>query len=150
MPQEWKLRPGREDDIRPMYMLDLVCFDEPFRFNLRSMRQFVLQDNAIVLVAESGNRLVGFVVVHLVEKNAAYVVTLDVVGELRRRGLGGALIAAAEVAAKQAGAQRMVLHVSTDNHAAIGFYERHQFAWARPCAEFYGPGLDAALYEKCL
>jgi ribosomal-protein-alanine N-acetyltransferase len=144
----WQLRAGREADIRAMYMLDLVCFDEPFRFTLAAMRRFVLQRGAIVIVAEADGRLAGFVVVHPVKRATGYVVTLDVSAEFRRRGLASALMTAAERQALQAGVEEMALHVYTGNSTAIAFYERLGFQRGELCAGFYGPGMDAWVYSK--
>jgi ribosomal-protein-alanine N-acetyltransferase len=146
----WALRAGGEEDIRAMYMLDLVCFDEPFRFTLAAMRRFVLQRGAIVLVAEADGRLAGFVVVHRLRKAQAYVVTLDVATEFRRRGLARALIAAAEWQAVQVGMEAMALHVYTENETAVAFYERLGFPRGELCAAFYGAGLDAWVYSKAI
>ncbi len=148
MSVSWNLRPGREDDLRAMYMLDLVCFDEPFRFTLPAMRRFVQQRGAIAIVAEAQARLVGFIVVHLVREKIAYVVTLDVAGEFRRKGIAAALVRAAEIQAGELGAAAMALHVSTANAAAIAFYEREGYRRLGFCAGFYSPSHDAFTYRK--
>jgi ribosomal protein S18 acetylase RimI-like enzyme len=153
MPPEWTLRQGRENDIRAMYLLDLVCFDEPFRFDQRSMRRFALQVGALVVVAESDTKLAGFVVVHLVRKakrTVGYVVTVDVAREFRRRGLARTLIAEVERQAAQAGAAEMALHVHTGNEAAIAFYERSGYSRGIACKSFYGDRLDGWTYVKQL
>jgi ribosomal-protein-alanine N-acetyltransferase len=149
----WKLRAGREEDIRAMYMLDLVCFDEPFRFNLASMRRFVQHRGATVIVAESEGKLIGFVVVHPVKRalqNIAYVVTLDVAREFRRRGLARELMQAAERQAAKAGAGAMALHVYAGNDAAVDFYERAGYVRQERVQDFYGEGLDGWVYSKQL
>ena len=149
----WTLRPGREDDVRPMYMLDLVCFEEPFRFDLQSMLRFLLQPGAIVVVAEAEGQSAGLVVVHLVRQarqRAGYVVTLDVAREFRRMGLAKALMQEAEMRVKDAGAAAMALHVFAGNAAAIAFYERVGYLRGDGCEAFYGDGLDAWRYGKGL
>jgi ribosomal-protein-alanine N-acetyltransferase len=153
MPPEWTLRPGREDDIRAMYILDLVCFDEPFRFDLRSMRRFARHPGALVVVAEADAALVGFVVAHLVRRGrrrVGYVVTLDVAPEFRRLGLAHALMSAAELQAAAESADTMALHVYAGNAPAVAFYEHFGYSRGAACPSFYGKGLDGWIYTKPL
>jgi ribosomal-protein-alanine N-acetyltransferase len=149
----WTLREGRESDVRAMYMLDLVCFEEPFRFDLNAMRQFVLHPGAIVQVAEAEGKLVGFVVMHLVRRRRrriGYVVTLDVAREFRRQSMALGLMQVAEVQAAAAGAVEAMLHVHSGNVPAIAFYERAGYLRGERIPAFYGEGRDAWLYRKAL
>ncbi len=148
--KQWTLRSGRAADVPAMHALDLVCFEEPFRFDLKSMRRFALRVGAIVVVAESLGELVGFVVVHLERGRLAYVVTLDVAPEFRRKGLARGLMVSAEEEALRAGAERMELHVFAGNAAAIAFYERMGFERVVLDEGFYGEDLDAWTYWKRL
>jgi ribosomal protein S18 acetylase RimI-like enzyme len=133
-----------------MYALDLICFDEPFRFDLKSMRRFALTVEAIVVVAVSAGELVGFVIVHLERGHLAYVVTLDVAPAYRRMGLARALMSEATEQALKSGADRLGLHVFAGNAAATAFYERLGFERVAADVGFYGDGLDAWTYMKVL
>jgi len=148
--QGWTLRVGRAADVPAMYALDLICFEEPFRFDLRSMRRFAMRVGAIVVVAESLGGLAGFVIVHMERGRLAYVVTLDVAPEFRRRGLARGLMASAEGEALRAGAEWMGLHVFAGNASAIAFYERLGFERVAVDEGFYGAGLNAWSYRKRL
>jgi len=153
MNDEIFLRDYRAGDLDAMFRLDEACFEEPFRFDRESMREFAEEKNAIVRVAEKvGGEMVGFLIVH-VERAAtgqrAYVVTLDVAAECRQQGLGGRLMREAEACAAAAGAQWMQLHVFTGNAAAIRFYQRLGYQQLRVQRRFYGAaGLDAFVYGK--
>ena len=144
----WTLRPGRARDVPAMHALDLLCFEESFRFDLKSMRKFALKVGAIVVVAEAAGELVGFVIVHLERRRLAYVVTLDVAPAFRRMGLAKALMIEAERQSSKAGADRLRLHVFVQNSAAINFYERLRFHRESMDGGFYGDGLDAWIYWK--
>jgi ribosomal-protein-alanine N-acetyltransferase len=146
----WTLRMGRPADVPAMYALDLVCFEEPFRFDLKAMRRFALRAGAIVVVAKAAGKLVGFVIVHLERGRLAYVVTLDVAPAFRRMGLASALMSEAENEALQCGADRLGLHVFTGNAAATDFYERLGFRRVELVSDFYRSGLDAWTYLKSL
>jgi ribosomal-protein-alanine N-acetyltransferase len=145
---EWKLRAGRAADLAAMYALDLDCFEEPFRFDLKSMRRFASQAGAMVVVAQAAKDLIGFVIVQMERGRLAYVVTLDVAPARRRRGLARALMAEAEQQARDAGADRMGLHVFIENAEAITFYEGLGYERKSLDEGFYGEGLDALVYLK--
>ena len=80
------LRDYRPGDSEAMYALDLVCFEPPFRFSRAAMRGFAEAVGALTVLAEAQGELAGFCIAQL-EKQNAYVVTLDVAPTWRRRGL---------------------------------------------------------------
>ena len=147
------LRDGAPADIDAMYWLDLVCFDERFRFDLRSMRRYATHPDAIVLVAEVDREMRGFIVVNPSRRRAlraAYITTLDVHPDFRRFGIARALVAEAERRSAEAGAASMQLHVFTGNMAAIRFYESAGYEQLLLTEDFYAPGLAAWAYLKAL
>jgi ribosomal-protein-alanine N-acetyltransferase len=140
------LRSGTAADVAAMYWLDNLCFAEPFRFDLRAMRNFATQRDAIVVVAEASDLLLGIVIVEVSRRTAltsAYVVTLDVHPEHRRAGLARAPMAEAQRRALALGVNHIRLHVSSENAAAISFYERIGFERIATVSDFYAAGLDA-------
>jgi ribosomal-protein-alanine N-acetyltransferase len=132
-----------------MYALDLVCFEPPFRFSRAAMRGFAEAVGALTVLAEAQGELAGFCIAQL-EKQNAYVVTLDVAPTWRRRGLARRLMAELESKARAAGATAMALHVFTGNTGAIQFYESIGYNRAGRAEAFYGRGLDALVYRKRL
>jgi ribosomal-protein-alanine N-acetyltransferase len=155
MIEEIELKEYRPDYLDAMYALDQECFSPEFRFDRESMRAFAEEPDAIVRIALlASGKIVGFVIVHLEpveEKQRAYVVTLDVAEEYRRRGVAQRLLSQAEERAAAAGAQWMELHVFTGNYAAIRFYESSGYGRADLRRRFYGrAGMDAFVYRKDL
>ena len=148
------LRKYLEGDLDKIVRLDESCFDEEFRFDRRSMKVYVEALNAVSLIAEKDDEIVGFVIVHIDRVATGwrgYVVTLDVAAEFRRRGLAKHMMQAVELLAKTDGAQHMELHVFTENEGAIRFYERMGYERAAMRRRFYGAeGLDAFVYRKKL
>jgi ribosomal-protein-alanine N-acetyltransferase len=149
------LRDYRSSDIEAMFRLDEACFAEEFRFDRESMREFAEVGSAFVRVAEKVcGEIVGFVITHIEEVAAArraYVVTLDVAEECRRKGLARRLMTEAEERAIAAGVRWIQLHVFTGNAGAIQFYEELGYERIRTRRRFYGaPGLDAFVYGKDL
>ena len=150
---EFTLRAGGLADLKAMHELDLMCFDKQFRFDLKSMTKYATHPEAIVIIAESGIELRGFIIVNPTRRramHAAYVTTLDVHPDFRRLGMARALLAAAEQSAASAGATTMQLHVFTGNSAAISFYESAGYEQLLLTEDFYSTGLDAFAYLKTL
>ena len=153
MMASWQLRLGRAADVPAMYELDLLCFTEPFTFDLPSMRRFATQKNAIVVVAEALGSLAGFAILNvenMLGAKLAYITTLDVHPEQRRLGLASQLMDEAEYLAKSAGAGLATLHVYADNESAIAFYERRGYLRGSADVDFYAPGMSAWSYTKLL
>jgi len=147
----FELREGRASDVDAMYRLDLLCFEPPFRFSLRTMRQFVTHKNSCSILAEVEQTLVGFVIVEIERAGKAirgYVLTLDVHPQHRRRGIAKALMTAAEKESAEAGADSLWLHVDQRNEAAVEFYERTGYRRSGSAVAFYDSGRDAWIYEK--
>jgi len=147
--REIVLRSYCEGDLDAMFRLDEACFEEPFRFTQAAMRRFAESHKAKVVIAESNGSLVGFAILHI-EGRVGYVVTLDVVKQLRGRGLALRLMQAMEQHAVEAGCAVVGLHVFVANDDAIRFYERAGYSRAGDVPGFYGEGLDAWAYRKKL
>jgi [ribosomal protein S18]-alanine N-acetyltransferase len=150
------LREYRSGDLERMVRLDEVCFSDAFQFDRRTMRQFAEARGAIVVIAEdalvSAGLMAGFIIVHLegsARERYGYIVSIDVVPELRRAGLGGVLLGEAERQVRAAGVRRVGLHVAVDNAGAIRFYEGLGYARVGVAKGFYPEaGLDALIYLK--
>jgi ribosomal-protein-alanine N-acetyltransferase len=93
------LRPGTKADVEAMYRLDCLCFEEPFRFDLWTLRRFATQRDALVVVDETEGALRGFVIAEVSRRRevaCGYVATIDVHPEHRRAGLARRLMAEVE------------------------------------------------------
>ena len=136
-----------------MYALDVICFDERFRFSRSAMLKFAEAKKARVAIAEDGETIAGFAIVHLervLRVPVAYVVTLDVAPEFRRQGVAGELMLRLEEEARSAGCVEMVLHVFPGNGEAIRFYERAGYERSGVARKFYGAAGDAWVYRRQL
>lgn len=147
------LRGYRAGNLDAMHALDVACFEKPFRFSRSAMRRFAEAKKAHVVIAEEGDRLMGFVILHMEQAEegcAGYIITLDVDPALRRRGVAKLLMQEIERQAQIEGCAALVLHVFTGNETAIRFYANAGFARSHRAEGFYGPGLDAWVYHKLL
>jgi ribosomal-protein-alanine N-acetyltransferase len=149
-----RLREYTERDLKTIFALDEVCFESPFRFSARAMKQFAEARNALTVVAEAETgEIAGFCIAHVERAGKglrAYVVTLDVAPLYRRHGLAGQMMQCIEQQALEAGCDSMELHVSVDNEGAIAFYERQGYERSHMVKSFYGLGRHAYVYRKSL
>ena len=85
-----------------------------------------------VIVAESAGEVVGWGSLSAYHGRAGYRHTVKNAVYVRhdalRRGIGSALLAVAEAAAREAGAVSIVLDVETDNLSAIRLYQNRGYA----------------------
>jgi len=133
-----------------MFELDLLCFDEPFRFCYATMEQFAHHTFSVAFVIETHPLMSAFLLLDLKPGEPAYINTVDVHPAQRRLGLGRALLDAAEGAASAREAKFITLHVSTENEAALRLYESCGYRKTHKRVSFYGDGLHAFFLEKAL
>jgi ribosomal-protein-alanine N-acetyltransferase len=149
-----RLREYCSADRGPIFALDEVCFETPFRFSAGAMRQFAEARNALTVVAEAeGGEIAGFCIAHVERSRGrllAYIVTLDVDPKQRRQGLAGRMIDSIEQQARDAGCDAVELHVSVENDGAIAFYENKGYERSHMVKSFYGLGRHAYVYRKPL
>ena len=111
-----------------------------------------LREGDMLLVAERGDAVAGlaWVVVSRALDRSAYLRLLLVAEGERSRGLGAALLSAAERRARVAGSRHMVLLVTTTNRRARAFYARQGYRRVGSLPGFARPGIGETLYEKAL
>jgi [ribosomal protein S18]-alanine N-acetyltransferase len=150
-----RLRDYNGSDLQTIFALDEVCFEPPFRFSARAMRQFAEARNALTAVAEdeASGEIAGFCIAHVErarEGLKAYVVTLDVAPKYRRHGLARQMMQCIEQQALEADCVAAELHVSVENAGAISFYESEGYERSHMVRSFYGLGRHAYVYRKAL
>jgi ribosomal-protein-alanine acetyltransferase len=118
----WTIRPAVADDLEALVEIEQRCFESD-RLSRRSFRHFLASDTAECLVAEQDGRLLGYALVLFHGRTAlARLYSMAVAPEHQGRGLGRALLQAAEAAALDGGAAVMRLEVNPSNAAAVALY----------------------------
>lgn len=141
------------EDFAALYSIEEVCFLPPHQFSRGYMRQLIRQSDAATWIAEEGNRMVGFGLVQWTQDEVgvlAYVQTLEVLPEVRGRGVGGELLRRLEGSVRAAEARFIWLHVDAENRSAIRVYEKHAYQEQGKERDYYGPGKAALVYAKKL
>ncbi len=145
----------KPEEFEALYAIEVECFTPPLRFERAYLEKLTRARSSAtwVAVSDEGNPA-GFAVVEWKRRRydvvVAYLVTLEVVQEQRRQGVGGALLGKAEESAQAAGAEAIWLHVEARNEAALSLYRRHGYMEGGSAEDFYGPGRGARILVKLL
>ena len=150
MPAAFRIRRALPADLAALVVLERAAFTTD-HLSQRQYRRHLRSDSAAVLAAVDGSGLLGKAVVFFHRgSDIVRLYSIAVADAARGRGLGEALLAAAERTAFRHGARRMRLEVRKDNAAAIRLYERTGYRRLGAYAQFYEDGADAWRYEKGL
>jgi len=139
------------EDFAALYAIEEACFQPPFRFGRRYMRQIVENPDSATWIAEQDGRMAGFAIVDWSQDSGAagaYIQTIEVTGDERRRGIGAELLRRVEGSARAAGSNAIWLHVDAENSAAIRLYERHDYIAQGREDHYYTRSRPALIYRK--
>jgi ribosomal-protein-alanine N-acetyltransferase len=143
----------KPEDFDALYALEEVCFEPPFRFGPRTMRQLVQRPHAATWIAEEAGRMAGFGLVEWTERKTgvtSYIQTIEVAPEERGRGVGSELLGRIEGSALAASAALIWLHVKAVNAGAIRLYEAQGYSCEGRQENYYPLGRAALIYLKRL
>ena len=150
-----RLRESGLADFEQLWRIDQQCFSSGIAYSQEELAEYMRIPGSFTLAGEAGDgsgasRILGFVLATRDRRGAGHIITIDVLEEARRRGLGSQLLAAAEKRLAEQGCSRVLLEVAVDNAPAIAFYKRHQYAVLRTLPRYYLGTLDALLMDKKL
>ena len=143
----------RPADFAQLYAIEEVCFEPLDRFSRAYIRRLVSSRAAATWVAEESGSLIGFAIVDWRRDSGellAYIQTIEVAPEGRRRGIGAELLQRIEGSARKAGAKNIWLHVDAQNRPAISLYQSHGYLCQGRDENYYGRGRAGLIYAKRL
>ncbi len=152
------IRPATLEDLDALVNIEQACFDTD-RLSRRNFRYMLTKANAAILVAEdtatgSGSRpgtLLRYVLVLFhAGTSLARLYPIAVTPASRGRGLGEALMHAAEQAALAHDCVEMRLEVRRDNPASIRLYQRLGYRQFGHYPDYYEDHMEALRFEKGL
>ncbi len=116
-------------------------------YSQRELAFYMRRPGAFTLVADGqvdpkANSVLGFIVAEA-RRRAGHIITIDVVSEARRLGVGSALLSAAEDQLREEGAERVALETAVNNDAAIRFYKQKGYFVEKTVRGYYSGQLDA-------
>lgn len=146
-----RVRRAELSDLDELVALEQDSFTSD-RLSRAQYRRHLDSDSAQVWVASAPSRQFLGSAVLFFRKRSAVARLYSIASRLqaRGRGVGSALLGAAETAAVQRHCRALRLEVRVDNAEAIRLYERLGFRRIGRYAGYYQDGADAWRYEKTL
>jgi ribosomal protein S18 acetylase RimI-like enzyme len=144
----FRIRKFQKKDFETLWQLDQACFDEQMAYSQAELAFYMQRPGAFTLVAEGEqDAILGFIVAEA-QRRSGHIITIDVVAEARRLGVGSALLAAAEAQLREAGAAAVALETAVNNEAAIRFYKEKAYFVEKTVPGYYSGQLDALVMVK--
>jgi ribosomal protein S18 acetylase RimI-like enzyme len=160
----YQIRQFRKADFDTLWRIDQACFDPQLAYSRPELAFYMQRPGSFTLVAESAEDesssksplarstnfpvgILGFVVAENRRKNG-HIITIDVIAEARRSGVGSGLLRAAEEKLAHAGTATVVLETPVSNLPAIRFYKREGYFVEKTVAGYYSGLLDAVVMTK--
>ena len=149
------LRPYRPLDFERLLEIDQACFVRGIAYTAAELQHFLNLRSAIKIVGEQDGEIRGFIVADKFrprrsEQSMGQIITIDVLEDARRSGLGSRLLTAAEEELKKSGCGYVSLETAIDNFPALKFYKKHGYAGLKILPRYYLDSIDALLMGKKL
>src|SRR5215471_21105547 len=95
------LRDYRPEDFPRLLEIDQACFVEGIAYSTRELRHFLSRPLAVRLIGEQAGKIKGFIIADRFrprrsQQSMGQIITIDVLPQARRTGLGTRLLNAAE------------------------------------------------------
>jgi ribosomal-protein-alanine N-acetyltransferase len=165
---DFTLRDFQSNDLEALWRIDQECFPPGIAYSKAELRSYIDSAAAFTIVADISSRefkglqtshdpesplsspIAGFIVAEANRKGIGHIITIDVLPEGRRSGVGFALLTAAEERLRGAQCERLRLEAAVDNVVALSFYKRHGYAVVKTIRGYYSDGGDAYVLAKAL
>ncbi len=136
------------EDLPALLALEQQCFTTD-RLNRRSFRWMISRAHGQLLVAQRGERLVGYALVLFHRGTSrARLYSIAIAVDARGSGLGKQLLERAEACALEHDCACLRLEVRIDNPMAIALYERNGYRRFGLIHDYYQDHADAMRLEK--
>lgn len=174
---QFRLRQFQKLDFDTLWLIDQACFDPQLAYSRPELVFYIKRPGSFTLVAEatadesrgkgakeagevsytytststkdSAAKILGFVIAES-RRKTGHIITIDVISEARRSGVGSALLRAAEEKLAQSGTHAVALETPVNNLPAIRFYKREGYFVEKTVAGYYSGLLDALVMTKDL
>lgn len=137
------IRDYRETDFPRLYQIDRICFPPGISYSRAELLYYLRRRDAITKTAESDRAIVGFAVGHPRDDRTGHVITLDVLPDARRMGIGTALMTSLHREFLQRGTNATYLEADAEDTGALGFYASLGYEEIERLRGYYAGGRDA-------
>ncbi|MEM2899924.1 MAG: N-acetyltransferase [Thermoplasmata archaeon] len=165
----FKVERLKKNELKEIVELDRMCFDERIVFDRDTFRDLLSNESCVNLAIrkridgsdkKKKEKLVAFAIGLVRDvrdsngkvryEKEGIVLTIDVHPEMRRLGLGSALMNSLEKEFVSRGCKYSVLTVQVNNHAAISLYEKLGYKTLHIIPGYYPTNEDAYLMLKII
>ena len=146
----FRIREYLDTDFPYLCYIDQACFPETIAYTPEEIALGLAQRGAFALVAQKKNHIIGFILASHQKRPVGHIITIDVLPDFRKLGIGSRLMMLAEQRLKEDQADRIALEVSVHNESAIRFYRTLGYTAKRLLREYYPDHSNAYLMEKSL
>lgn len=163
---KFSIRDYRLSDFATLWDIDQRCFPPGISYSKLELGGFLSRRNAVALVAElqkdeiprgdspaanPDDQIAGFVVAHSIRHKYGRILTLDILPEARRAGLGTRLMLACEERLRSLGCGAVYLETAVNNEFALRLYRKLGYEVLDVLPEYYpSHALDAFQMGKQL
>lgn len=145
-----RIRPAIVSDVDQLVELENKCFDSD-QLSRRSFKWMITKGRALLLVAESEQQIVGYILLLYHQGTSlGRVYSLAIAAEQRKLGLAKQLMEIAEREALEDGRSFLRLEVRPDNVSAIRLYEKLGYEVFDVISGYYEDHTDALRMMKVL
>jgi ribosomal-protein-alanine N-acetyltransferase len=143
------LRSYTPADFESLYEIDQACYEPAIAYSKRELRNYLRFPGGDCVIAEADGKLAGFCMTAR-QGTRGYIITIDVLAEYRRRGIGTMLLKEVEQRLAAHGVTEVGLETATDNESAVAFWQEHGYRTRGIWKGYYPGGRDAFGMTKVL
>jgi [ribosomal protein S18]-alanine N-acetyltransferase len=168
---EFTLRDFRQPDFETLWRIDQQCFAPGISYSRVELAAYLQRPRAFAVVAESARNgkpvapakglleespaatpelIVGFIVAEKGSRMGGHIITIDVLPQARKIGVGSRLLRVAEERLRAAQCHFVILETAVDNRVALAFYKTHEYHVLKTIPRYYSDGVDALVMKKDL
>ncbi len=138
------IRPIKKTDFNQIAQIEFESFSDPYPPHLFQYLAENVPD--LFLVADENKMLLGYIVAEIDQYTGfsiGHVLSLAIIGEKRRKGIGHQLLTALIEILKERNCREVVLEVRVSNYSAKSFYQKNSFREIKRSRKYYEDGEDA-------
>ncbi len=139
----FKIRAASIKDIETIYQIEILSFIDAYPKTL--IWQLIQDKNAICLIAETDQKIIGFAVAVMRNSNQGHIVSIAIDPEYRNLKFGSRLLSQLITALKEQGALMIGLEVRVSNEIAQKLYKKFNFHIKEVKKDYYSNGENAYL-----
>jgi ribosomal-protein-alanine N-acetyltransferase len=138
-----RIREYREGDLETLCEIDQICFPKDIAFSRAELAFYLSHAQSITCVAEGGSTIIGFALARIENAAYAHIITLDIVPEARRRGIGVSLMEELHERFRKERIIAAILEVAVGNIPAQRLYEKMDYRHLGTLPGYYQGREDA-------